>query len=269
MTIITISRRPFSRGRDVAEEVARRLGYGCIAREVLFETARKFDLRDREILRAIHDAPSFSDHFHYGRERYVAFYQAALLEVLRRDNTVYHGLAGHFFIQGVSHGLKVRVITGLEERVRVLTAREGIDPKSAARIIAREDRERRKWSRHLYGIDTWDPGLYNLVLNIEEIAVGEAAEIICHAAGLDRFRTTPESQARLDDMVLAARVKAALIQVKPDIEVSARHGRVLVRTAAPESRDAEWQRKLEEAARAEPEVEEVEIRIDHSVRHYD
>ena len=49
-----------------------------------------------------------------------------------------------------------------------------------------------------------------MVLNIKEISVDEAAEIICHTVSLDRFRTTPESRRKLDDLALAAQVKAAL-----------------------------------------------------------
>jgi cytidylate kinase len=269
MSIITISRRPFSRGKEVAEQVARKLGYGCVAREVLFEAAKRFDIQDSEMIRAIHDAPSFSDHFHYGRERYVAFFQAALLDVLQRDNIVYHGLAGHFFVQDVPHALKVRVITSLDERVRILTDRENISARNAARLIKREDQDRRKWSQHLYGIDTWDASLYNLVLNIKDISVDDAAEMICHAVRLDCFRTTPESQRRIDDLVIGAHVKAAMIQTKPDIVATVENGRVLVKTHARESEEAELCREIEKIAKAIPGVEEIKIQVDHSVRHYD
>lgn len=269
MSIIIISRRPFSRGQEIARQVAGKLGYRCVAREVLFEAAKKLDTGDTQVLRAIHDAPSFSDHFHYGRERYVAFFQAALLEILQRDDTVYHGLAGHFFIQGISHGLKVRVITSLAERVHVLCERENIGARDAARIIKEEDRDRRKWSRHLYGIDTWDPSLYNLVLNIAEFSVDEATEIICRTAALDRFQTTPQSQRKLDDLVLGAQVRVALIQIKPDIQGSAEDGRVLVKTEAPEPEEARLYQEIERIVRAIPGVEEVEIQIDHAVRHFD
>jgi cytidylate kinase len=269
MSIITISRRPFSRGKEVAEKVADNLHYDCVAREVLFEAAEKFGVREKEFMRAIHDAPSFSDHFHYGRERYVAFFQAVLLEVLQRDNIVYHGLAGHFFVRGVSHALKVRVITDLDERVRILTEREDIGPKAAARIIEREDRDRRRWSRHLYGIDTWDSGLYNMVLNISEISVDDAAEIICHAASLERFKATPESRRKFADLLTAALVKAALIQKRPDVEVSVEGGKLLVKTESMESEEAGLRGRIERIVKDIPGVDQVEIRIDHSVRHHD
>jgi cytidylate kinase len=269
MSIITISRRPFSRGKEVAEKVAERLGYECVAREVLFEASEKFGVGEKEFMRAIHDAPSFSDHFHYGRERYVAFFQAVLLDVLRRDNIVYHGLAGHFFVQGVSHALKVRVVTGLEERVRILTERERISAKNAARLIEREDRDRRRWSRHLYGIDTWDSSLYNMLLNISELSVDDAADIICHTASLDRFQTTPESRRKFDDLLVAALVKATLVQKRPDVEVLSRDGKVIVKTEALESEEVELQSQIESALKGIEGVREVEIQIGHSVRHYD
>lgn len=269
MSIITISRRPFSRGREVAIQVAQKLGYACIAREVLFDTAKNFNIHDAKIIRAIHDAPSFSDHFLFGRERYLAFFQATLLEILRRDNIVYHGLAGHFFIQGVSHGLKIRIITSLEERVRTLTEREAIGPKNAALIIKREDNDRRRWSQHLYGIDTWDPSLYDMVLNIAGLSVDEAVEIICQTVRLKRFQTTTESRRRLEDLALAARVKAALVETKPDIDVSAQNGHVHIKTDIEESREAELCSEIIRIAGSVPGVGDVAVETGHVVRHYD
>ena len=41
------------------------------------------------------------------KEKFIAYFQAAFLKCLKRDNVVYHGLAGHFFLRGISHALKV------------------------------------------------------------------------------------------------------------------------------------------------------------------
>jgi len=269
MPIITLSRRPFSKGTKVAERVAQELGYRCVAREVLFDAAEQFDVHTADLLRAVHDAPSFSDHFHYGRERYVSFFQAALLEVLRQDDVVYHGLAGHFFVQGVTHALKIRVITSLQERVQVLIEREQISPKNAAHLIRKEDRDRRKWSQHLYGLDTWDPEHYNLVLNIQETPVETAAEIICHAARLPHFQPTPESRRTMDDLTLAAHVKAAVIQVVPRVEVSASGSHVTIRVVTMESREEAVFQQVEEIAGALPGVEHLDIMPQPRVRHHD
>ena len=57
--------------------------------------------------------------------------------------------------------------------------------------------------------------------------------MICHAAMLEQFQTTPESQQTIDDLALAAQMKAALVDVKRDLQVSARNGTVFVKGEAP------------------------------------
>jgi len=99
--------------------------------------------------------------------------------------------------------------------------------------LKKADKERRKWSQHLYGIDTWDPSLYDVVLNIATLTVEDAVDIIVHAAKLPRFQITPESQAILANVALAAQVQAALVKVYPKIEVSAENGAVVIYAEVP------------------------------------
>ena len=58
MSIITISRGSYNRGKEVAEKVAERLGYDCIAREVLVEASEQFNIPEIKLLITIQDAPS-------------------------------------------------------------------------------------------------------------------------------------------------------------------------------------------------------------------
>lgn len=261
MPIVTISRGSYSRGKQVAEKVAQKLGYECIAREILLEASTEFKIPEVKLVRAIHDAPSILDRFTYGRERYVAYIQAALLRHFQKDNVVYHGLAGQFFVRGIAHVLKVRIIADWSDRVRLEMEREGISEKEAARILRKDDQERRSWSKSLYGIDTWDSSIYDMVIHIHKITADDAADIICHAVGLEHFRTTPQSQKAIDDLVVAAEVKATLIDLKPDVEVSAQNGDVRVKAEAPESLETTLIEQMKKAARAVPGVKKVRINI--------
>jgi hypothetical protein len=49
---------------------------------------------------ALHSAPSIFDRITFGKEKYVAYIRAALLDQAQKDNLVYHGLVGHFLLQG-------------------------------------------------------------------------------------------------------------------------------------------------------------------------
>lgn len=261
MAIITISRGSYSKGKQIAEKVAKKLGYECISRDVLIEASKKFNIPEVKLVRAIHDAPSILGRFAYGKEKYIAFIRAALLRRFKENNIVYRGLAGHFFVKGVSHVLKVRILADFQDRVRFEMAREGISDKQAAHILKHDDDERRKWSKHLYGIDTWDPYLYDLVIHVRKINIDHAVDIICNTVKLENFITTPESQKEIEDLALAAEVKAAIVNLKPDVEVAASDGTVMIKTAINESKEGAIIRKIENVARSVPGVNDVEIQV--------
>ena len=64
-----------------------------------------------------------------------------------------------------------------------------------------------------------DPSLYDLMIHIKKLSTDDAADIICLAARLDHFQATAESQQAMDDLLLAARVKANLVERHPRIKV--------------------------------------------------
>jgi len=228
MSIITISRGSYTRGKEVAEKLAQTLGYQCLSRDILLEASELYNIPEIKLVRAIHDAPSILERFTYSREPYVAYIRAALLHQVQKDNVVYHGLAGHFLLKGVPHVLKVRIIADLEDRVKEEMKRENISAEEARRILRKDDEERRKWSKHVYGIDTWDPSLYDLVINIKYITVDGAVDIIKCALKDPCFQTTPEGQKLVDEMSLAARIEAALIEDIPSIQVEAKEAEVFI-----------------------------------------
>jgi len=232
MAIITISRGSYTKGKEIAEKVAIKLGYECVAREALLEASQEFNVPEVKLARALHDAPSILDRFSYGKEKFLAFYQYAFLKHLQKDNIVYHGLAGHFLLRGVAHVLKVRIIADMEERVKLEMEREKISERQAYRLLKNDDEERVKWSKYVHGIDTNDPLLYDLVIKTTKITADDAIDIICHIAKLKAFTTSPESKQAFDNLLLAANVRAAIINIAPDSEVVAQGGVVSVKTTA-------------------------------------
>ncbi|MFC1980417.1 cytidylate kinase family protein, partial [Chloroflexota bacterium] len=62
MAIITISRGTFSGGQSLAEDVAKKLGYRCISREVLVEAARQYDVAEESLRKTLIEKPGFLEH---------------------------------------------------------------------------------------------------------------------------------------------------------------------------------------------------------------
>jgi hypothetical protein len=91
--------------------------------------------------------------------------------------------------------------------------------------------------------------------------VEDAAYIVCHTVGLKRFQTTAESQAEMDDLVLAAVVKVALIKLKPDIEAIAKNGKVTIHTTAHESQEVRLIGEIKDVVKKIPGVKEVLVQV--------
>lgn len=204
MPVIIISKGSYSHGGEVARRVAERLGYECISRDILIEASKMFNVSKLRLIRAVEDAPSFLERYTFGREKYINFIKAAILTNIAKGNVVYHGFAGHFFVQDVAHVIKVRIIADMEERLAYMMKRENVSREEAVLMVNKVDEERSKWSMKLYGMDTWDSRLYDIVVNIGKITIDDAVDLICHAASLKAFQATADSQARIEDLACEA-----------------------------------------------------------------
>ncbi len=259
MGIITISRGSYKNGREIAEKTAQELGYDCISREVLLKASEDYDVPEVKLTQAIEDAPSFLDRFTRGKERYIAYIQAALLDHLKRDNVVYHGFACHFFVKDIPQVLKIRIILGMADRVADVMERYKVSIKEALRLIKKVDEQRRKWSQRLYGYDPSDPNLYDLVLHVDKITVQDAVATICQIAALEQFQTTPELKKTLEDLALAAQVRTFLADVKPSVEVCTDNGFVSLKTAAPLAQNSELVKRMGDVVKNVPGVTGIKV----------
>ncbi len=261
MSVITISRGSYRRGKAIAEKVAHILGYECIAREILLEASQQFNIPEIKLEKAILDAPSVLERFTRGREKYIAFIRATLLKQLQKDNIVYHGLAGHFFVPKIPHVLKVRITADIEDRVKEEMKITEFSADTTRYLLKKDDDERRKWGLRLYGKDMWNPDLYDIVLHVQTMTVDEACQIVVTAAKLPSYQTTPQSQSILDDLCLAAQVEAALVQEFSVARVTAREGSIHVAIKASAKEEVEIISKVANIAQHISGVKSVSVNV--------
>ncbi len=228
MAVITISRDICSKGALIAEQVAQKLNYECISREILMEASDQFNIPEIKFAKAIHDGPSVFEKIFHGKERYIAFFQAALLNHVKNDNVVYHGLGGQFFLQGIPNVLKVRIIMDMDARAEERAREENISETMARKLLVTDDKDRRKWGMHVYGVDTGNNDLYDLILHLNHLTVSDCVDLICKTAQSNHFESSPSSQAYMADLALAAMVKAALVSRYANIRVSSHNGKVSI-----------------------------------------
>ncbi len=210
MPIITISRGSFSGGKMLAEALAKKLGYRCIDREQIIHQAAAWGVSQDDLRTAIERPPTFLGQSQHTKYIYLAFIQAALTESVRTGDAIYHGLAGHLLLGKGHHVLRTRIIAPMEFRIAKVQDRLNFNRKQAIAYIEKTDEDRRKWTQFLYGVDWADASLYDVVLNLEQMTVDEACDVICSISELKCFEFTRESQSAIDDLATASRIKASL-----------------------------------------------------------
>ena len=259
MAVITISRGSYNRGKEVAEKVAEKLGYKCISRGLLLEVSKRYNIPEVKLVHAIHDAPNILDRFNHKKDKYIAFIKSALLNQFKEDNIVYHGLAGHFFVRHIPHALKVRVISDMDDRVQSEMERKGVNESKARRILEKDDKQRREWSKDLYGIDTADPSLYDLVVHIKQLNVDDAVDLICDTVSKPSFQTTKESQRMLEDMATSAAIQKVLMDVERDIKVCVDRQTAYIETQSALGAEESLVKEIREVTETFDEISDIKI----------
>jgi cytidylate kinase len=248
MAIVTISRGTFSGGQSLAECVAAKLGYRCLPRVVLYEAASRYGVSEDNLSDAITEAPGLSDRWGSEKARYLACARAALINEVKNNDVVYHGLAGHLLLQGVPSVFRVRVIADMESRIQAAMERGLVTRADAIQLIRTADDKRARWTRFLYRVDWTDPSLYDMVINLHHIGLPSACELVAATASSPRYATTPETQVIMNDMVLGSHVRALIAADKTisdrNIQVRADSGVVTIEGALAFAEDEEKIEKI-------------------------
>ncbi len=212
MAIITISRGTFSGGEKLAKCLAEKLGYKSISREILVQAAEKYGISEKELITAMEAKPAIKERLslNIDRFRYLAFIQATLCEEAKNDNIIYYGHAGHLLIKDACPVIKVKVIADMEQRILFAMERNKISREEAIPYIKKMDKYRKKWTKFLYDIDWNDPSLYDVIINLKDMSIQTACDMIAVMTTVSEFKLTEASKKAIADLTLESQVKARL-----------------------------------------------------------
>jgi len=261
MSVIIICSDYLENSRAVAEKTAQSLGYQCLNRSILAEVAREHNLPEEQLVRALDEPPRWLGMSSKARRQYLAYIQEATVARLLADNRVCYGLAAHFYLRGVSHVLKVRILSDREALASQLLARRQISPEKARKVLNNRAKLRKRWSMAAFQLDETDSALYDLVIKLSQIDADRAVEILTETIGDRRFQPMTYSRKKMEDVALESRAKAVLLERFPGIRVQALHGRLIVQAMALKRDKQNKAAAIKEAAGQIPGVGYVEVQV--------
>ncbi len=269
MSIITISAGSYSNGRQIAKSAAKRLNYEYVDSEnILPLVSKEFGVSESKLMQTLKEAPSGVGMFSKTKPEYIIFIETLIAEYLLKNNIVYYGVVGLPLIQEVSHVCKVQIIADLEGRIKNKAKLDGGSEEKARKAVIKEDNQQKKWSEAVYNINTTDPNLYDLVINIGHIKDDDfehALETIISAVEHKKFQPMTYSLRCMKNVAMSCRVRTTLADIDSKMQVKSDEGTVYIYTKAVKKKAQDKVLEMKQKVMRIEEVKHIEVFIDYDL----
>jgi cytidylate kinase len=185
---LAISRESGAGGGTFARLLGDALGWAVLDQEIVDLMADTFDL-DAAALHLLDEAGAnwvrevlgdLMPHQVINRDAFVHHLGKVMRLVTMHGKVVLVGRGAQLFLPR-SSGLAVRLVAPLDDRIRRVRARDGVDETAARRHITEVDGRRAEFLEHYFGCDPQDPTLYDLVLNRSTLTDDALVDIVLAA----------------------------------------------------------------------------------------
>jgi cytidylate kinase len=210
MTIVMISNKFQGGGEELAQALAAKTKWPILSRHELQDQARKMGIKVGRLETSMIKRPTMNEKLAREKRLYLAFLTAALCEKAREGDLIYTGRAGHLLLPGVSHRVRVGLTAPMEIRIQRTAQALNLSPDKAESYLTQLDEDVEKWIRYVHQVDSRDPNAFDLFLNLENMKLAHAADIVSQTAELAEYQATAESTQQLDDLHLASQAKLRL-----------------------------------------------------------
>jgi two-component system response regulator CpxR len=262
MSVVAVFSASYSHGEEAAREAAARLDYEVLPHEkLLADAAERFGVEAALLERALWGERSVFNRLTRHRERGIARIRVALAERVARDRLVLIGPAGHLLPTELTHVLRVGLAANFDYRVALAAEADGVPAPAAQKLLRKDDEQWQRLTLRLFGLQRWDPRLYDVLLPMHSTPMSEAVDLICENAVKDAVKTTAASDQAARDFVLAAQVQLTLADSGHDVEVRADEGRVTLVINRAALRLEHLRQQLVKLAKEVPGVTDAETKL--------
>ncbi|MBU4278113.1 MAG: cytidylate kinase-like family protein [Proteobacteria bacterium] len=240
MSIVLITAPAHSMARVLAQKLADKTGWPQYSRDRLAEEAHAQGIKLSRLEASIIKAPIVSEKLAWEKEIYLSFVTDVLYKKIQDQNLIYTGRAAHLLFPGVKNILRVGVSVPMEIRADIVAKQLNLNPGKALDYLKSLDVDIMKWVHYVHRADLRDTSNYDLQLNLENLSLANAADVLMQLAELPEFHLSDESVSHLEDLHLAARatLHLALNKETSNLNLGVRaSGKVVTVTYLPRQKE--------------------------------
>ena len=185
--IISIGRQHGSGGREIARLLAQELGIKCYDKEIVDEAAKHSDF-SRDLINAYDEKRMSAFMLHAGgyglnenfrlNMQVVSAQFDAIREIASKGDCIFVGRCADYILRDRSDLVSVFILGDMDERLKCLERRQGLDVATARKKIKEVDKVRSSFYKY-YSDQVWgDEQNYDLCINSSRLGVEGTVKVI-------------------------------------------------------------------------------------------
>jgi cytidylate kinase len=182
--VIAVSRLPGCGGRELARDLAKKLGFDFFDKELLHQIAASSHLSEILLKTVDERARSAAQEWvealitrHYVSGEYFHHLSKALMAISEHGRAVVLGRGASWILPRPAC-LRVLLVAPLEARVRRVAEERKLGAEDAKRLVVQEDSDRRAFIRRHFHAELLDPLHHDLTIDLSEIPRDAAMAVI-------------------------------------------------------------------------------------------
>jgi len=212
MPLIAMNREIGSLGKDVAQGVADVLGIKVQHHEMIDTLANRTRIRKSHVISFLEGKQGLIERLTTDQLSLQLQTADEILSVAESEGgVILRGWGATSLLKEVPHAVRVCVSASRALRIQRMMERLGTtDEREVERIVDQNDEASAVVMRRHFHIGSRDIDEYDMCLNTDRLSVAECIDEIVRLVGLPRFAETEASRAKLHDVAIVHRVRAAL-----------------------------------------------------------
>lgn len=185
--IISIGRQHGSGGREIARLLAQELGIKCYDKEIVDEAAKHSDF-SRDLINAYDEKRMSAFMLHAGgyglnenfrlNMQVVSAQFDAIRKIASKGDCIFVGRCADYILRDRSDLVSVFILGDMDERLKCLERRQGLDVATARKKIKEVDKDRSSFYKY-YSDQVWgDAQNYDLCINSSRLGVEGTVKVI-------------------------------------------------------------------------------------------
>jgi len=224
MIAITVFDNIYCNSLPVVERVVKTTGYRLVTDVEIINAAAELSGMDEARLAAafptgVNDSWDVSEH-----AEAVGWLKLAVAQKLSENSgSLFYGYSAHLVPRWLKNILRVCLVSGMTERLQEGVKEKGCPVQEIRSHILADDIARANWvMTHTECIDPWDNHLYDLVLPVSAMSIGQSVRHIVEQLCSVALQLADTSHASLDDFLLAAKAQVQLTRWGSCISIASR-----------------------------------------------